>query len=176
MQSATTTAADLDHFFEIGVDDFDTSQVVERIRSRVRDNMEKGLYADLNVARAERTNLANLKDEDEFLAFYMDCLRETCFVDINDFEIRERRARLGKLLVALKTVIWKLLKFYTYRLWSQQNQINGLFLSTIELTESRYREKIEQLETRVAELEQRTAAGHDDDTPSPPQAGSRRHE
>lgn len=150
---------DLDGFFEIGVDDFDVSHIVESIRARVKDNMEKGLYADLNVARAERTNLANLKDEDEFLSFYMDCLRESCFVDINDFEIRERRLRFGSLLVALKKTIWKLLKFYTYRLWSQQNQINGLFLSTIELTESRYRDKISRLEKRVAELEQQTASG-----------------
>ena len=41
-------------------------------------------------------------------------------------EIYERRARFTKPLVVLKRAIWKLLKFYTYRLWSQQNQVNGL--------------------------------------------------
>ena len=147
----------IDDMFKIGVRDFDTSHIVEQIRARVADNMKKGVYADLSVARAERTNLCNLRDEEEFLTFYMDCLRDTCFVDINDFEIVERRPRFAKLLVRLKRSIWSMLKFYTYRLWSQQNQINGLFLSTIEITDARYRETLAKQDARIHDLEQRLA-------------------
>ena len=78
------------------------------------------------------------------------------FIDINDFEIYERRARLAKPLVILKKYIWKLLKFYTYRLWSQQNQVNGLLLAAVENIEEHYRSKIDALEKRVTELEQDT--------------------
>jgi len=152
---STSKLPDIGKMLSIGAVDFDSGQIVEQIRKGVAANMEAGVYADLAIARAERVNLANLGGEEDFFAFYMDCLRDTCFVDINDFEIVERRARLGRLLVAMKKAIWKLLKFYTYRLWVQQNQINGLFLSTIQLTETRYRERIEQLEERIAALERR---------------------
>jgi hypothetical protein len=59
------------------------------------------------------------------------------------------------MLVALKKVIWGLLKFYTYRLWSQQNQVNGLLVTAIEGLDEKYAAKIKQLEERVAKLEKK---------------------
>ena len=115
--------------------------------------MAMGVYTDVRVARAEKANLANLKDETGFLGFYLDCLREAVYVDISDFEITERRGLFTRSLVTLKTLIWKLLKFYTYRLWSQQNQVNGLLLSAMEGVEERNRDRISALEKRVAQLE-----------------------
>jgi len=145
-----------DTVFEIGAPGIDTSQIVEDIRAAVAEKTEKGYYTDPRVARAERTNLANLKDEENFLSFYLECLRDTVFVDINDFEIIERRSRFSGLLIAIKKCLWKLLKFYTYRLWSQQNLVNGLLLSAIEGTENRYRDKIKELENKIEKLESGT--------------------
>ena len=139
--------------FTIHAPGVDTAKIVEEIQATVADKRARGLYHDPRVARAERTNLANLKNDADFLSFYLECLREAVFVDISDFEIVERRARFSFLLKALKRTIWKLLKFYTYRLWSQQNQVNGLILSAIESTESRHQEKIRELEERLAKLE-----------------------
>jgi hypothetical protein len=150
MMSESTT----DSIFEIGAEGIDASAIVAEIRKRVAEKRERGDYLDARVARAERTNLSNLKDQEDFLSFYLDCLSDAIFVDINDFEIYERRAVFSKLLILLKRTIWKLLKFYTYRLWSQQNQINGLLLSAVANTEIRYKERIRKLEERVAKLEQ----------------------
>jgi hypothetical protein len=147
-----------DELFRVGAPEADAQRIVAAIQARVADRMRRGEYATLAIARAERTNLAHLRHADEFLEFYLDCLRETCFVDINDFEISERRTRWKRPLIALKRTIWNLLKFYTYRLWSQQNQVNGMLLSTVELTDERYREKIRQLEQRIEVLEQRLAS------------------
>ncbi|MDP6491683.1 MAG: hypothetical protein QGG69_07950, partial [Kiritimatiellia bacterium] len=58
-----------------------------------------------------------------------------------------------KLLVSLKKTIWGLLKFYTYRLWTQQNQINGLLLSALESAEQKHRKRVQELEKRIAALE-----------------------
>jgi len=44
----------------------------------------------------------HLRDADEFLNFYLKCLRDAVFVDISDFPIRERRRFFGPALVALK--------------------------------------------------------------------------
>lgn len=146
---------------QINAPGIDTDRIVAEIRASVADKIERGVYTDARVGRADRTNLINLRTEDEFLSFYLECLRDAVFVDISDFDIIEKRARFSGLLVALKRVIWKLLKFYTYRLWSQQNQVNGLLLSAVEGTDERYRTKIEKLEARVAELEKRLSSQPD---------------
>jgi len=144
--------------FQIGAPGIDTAKIVAEIQSTVAEKMKQGHYTDPRVGRAEFSNLAHLKTQDEFLAFYLECLKDAVFVDINDFEIRERRQRFSGLFVVLKRVIWKLLKFYTYRLWSQQNQVNGLLLAAIEGVEGANREKIRTLEERVAQLERQAGA------------------
>ena len=88
-----------------------------------------------------------------FFDYYIECMRETAQVDINDFEIKERRQRFNGLLILFKRIVWNLLKYYTYRLWSQQNQVNGLLLSAVDAAQSRDRQKIRELEERLARLE-----------------------
>lgn len=133
----------------------DTDAVMRDIQSTVARKSEEGVYADARVARAERTNLIHLRDDEGFLAFYLSALREAAFVDINDFDIRERRARFAPLLVRLKKTIWNLLKFYTFRMWSQQNTVNGLFVTGLETMHEQYQDRIKKLEARIAELEAR---------------------
>ncbi|MDA3873972.1 MAG: hypothetical protein PF795_08420, partial [Kiritimatiellae bacterium] len=83
------------------------------------------------------------------------CLREGVEVDINDFHIEDRRTGIkGRALVKMKTVIWKLLKFYTFRMWYQQNQINGLMVTAIETSFQKSEKKIASLEKRIEDLEQ----------------------
>ena len=147
-----------DSMFEIKAPGVDAEKLVAEIRAATEQKLAAGVYADARIARAERLNLAHLRDADEFLNFYLKCLRDAVFVDISDFPIRERRRFLGPALVALKKVIWGLLKFYTYRLWSQQNQVNGLLVTAVEGVDQKYTAKIQELERRVQALEQQLAA------------------
>ncbi len=137
----------------IGADGIDVERIVAELRATVEEKRRQGLYDDPRIARAERYNLLNLKDDDAFLENYLGCLRQIVPVDINDFEIFEKRPRLGWLLVRFKRGIWKLLRFYTYRLWSQQNQTNAVLLAAVELLNTRSMERIRALEARIAELE-----------------------
>ena len=141
--------------FDIGADAVDVGRINAEIRDTVAAKMKAGAYAGAQLARAERFNLMNLKRDENFFEFYMDSLREAVYVDINDFEIRERRATFAPLLIRIKRTLWSLLKFYTYRLWSQQNQINGLLLSATEEVDRKYRDRIKALEDRIAKLESR---------------------
>ncbi|MFA7158227.1 MAG: hypothetical protein WC299_02905 [Kiritimatiellia bacterium] len=136
--------------FSIGADGASAERIMEEIKARVAEKSARGDYRDLRIALAERTNLANLGNDESFLKYYLECLRSAVFVDINDFEIRERRRFGGGLLVAFKKIIWKLLKFYTYRMWSQQNQVNGLLVTAIESLDGKYRARLEALERRLA--------------------------
>jgi len=140
---------------EIGAPGMDVERIVAEIRAEADRKIAAGLYDDARVARAERSNLVQLLGEDDFLTFYLKGLRDAVTVDISDFEIHERRKWGAPLLVRFKKTLWSALKFYTYRLWSQQNQVNELFATALDGLEQRYREKITQLEKRVAELERR---------------------
>ena len=115
---------------QMGVDDkaVDVSAIVASVRERVRRKMEAGEYADPRIAQTERHNLANLVNADEFFDYYVECMRETVQVDINDFEIKERRQRFSFLLILFKRIVWNLLKYYTYLIWSQQNKVNAMLI------------------------------------------------
>lgn len=144
--------------FEIRADGVDVAAVVARIQKAVDEKIAAGEYADARVAVAERANLAQLKNDEQFAGYYLQCLRDAVYVDISDFEIRERRAWLAPILIRLKRAIWSLLKFYTYRLWSQQNQVNGLLVTGLQSVDDKYAERLRALEVRVAELERRLGA------------------
>lgn len=137
----------------IGADGIDVHALEERILSAVADKRARGVYDDEVVARAERNNLLLLQDDAQFMDQYLQCLASIVPVDINDFEIVERHGALAPVLVKVKTAIWKLLKFYTYRLWSQQNQTNGVLLAAVELMQRRHRAEISELKERIEALE-----------------------
>ena len=143
----------------IGAEGVDARKVVEEILADVARKRATGAYEDPRIARAEHSNILLMKDGDDFLERYLDCLCELVQVDINDFDIRERRSGFAsKPLLFLKKTIWKLLKFYTYRMWSQQNQTNELLLSALDVVASRQRQEIAALKARLDELEKRDAA------------------
>lgn len=142
-------------FIEIRAPGVDTEAVMKEILAEVARKADDGVYDDTRVARAEQTNLINLRDDKNFLSFYLAALREGAVVDINDFEIRERRARFSSALIALKKAIWNLLKFYTFRMWSQQNTVNGLLVTGLESLHEQQQKRIQELEQRIVELEKR---------------------
>jgi hypothetical protein len=149
------------HLISIGADGVDAEKIMADIKARVAEKTARGAYRDLRIARAEKTNLVNLSDDESFLKYYLECLRNAVFVNINDFEIRERRRFGSAFLVALKKIIWNILKFYTYRLWSQQNQINGLLLTAVESLDEKYRARIEKLERQLAAAETQPNSKHE---------------
>lgn len=137
----------------IGADGIDAQKLVGQILEEVARKRKEGVYDEARIARAERNNLLTLKDDESFMEQYVLCLRQIVQVDINDFEIIEKRGRLAPALIKLKKTIWKLLKFYTFRLWSQQNQTNALLLAAIEIMQARHKRETAELKSRIEKLE-----------------------
>ena len=135
----------------IGADGVDTDKIIREAEAECKRKAD--IYSRAGLGIDKSVNPLEFKNDDEFLSFYLESLRETVFVDISDFEIEEKRARFRGFFIKLKKSIWSLLKFYTYRMWSQQNQINGLLLSGIEGIHERQQEEIRKLEKRISELE-----------------------
>lgn len=150
---ATATAE-----IQIGADGVDAEDIVRQIRERVERRRANGEYDMSVLAEAERYNLSTIKEDADFFERYLRCLRLVTRVDINDFEIVERRARFAPLLKGLKKAIWSLLRFYTWRLWSQQNQVNGMLQAAVAIVAERDDRERDKLAARVGELEARLAA------------------
>jgi hypothetical protein len=151
------TTSDKEPDFAIGAQGVNAEKIMAEIKAAVAAKTARGAYRDMRIARAEKANLVNLSDDESFLKYYLECLRNAVFVDINDFEIREKRRFGAGLLVAFKKIVWNILKFYTYRLWSQQNQINGLLVTALESLDEKYRARIETLERKLGEAENRNS-------------------
>lgn len=138
----------------------DASALVASIRKTIERKTAEGWYNDAIILRAERANLLTMKGDEDFLEFFLRSLRLCVFVDIGDMEIHEKRRFFAGFFVKLKKAIWALLRFYTYRLWSQQNQANGMFVTAFDvlLDQNKAREKelldrIKMLEKRIEKLE-----------------------
>lgn len=138
----------------LGAEGVDVDALVREVREEVSQKRNAGVYTDARIGRAERHNLMYMADSEELLRFYLGCLKDGVHVDINDYTIEDRRAGWkGRGLVKMKTVIWKLLKFYTFRMWHQQNQINAMLVTALESSYKQSEKKIASLEKRIAELE-----------------------
>jgi hypothetical protein len=143
-----------DALFTVNAPGVDVEALLREIRETVERKTREGVYADPRIALAERHNLAHLQDSGELLRFYLSCLRDSVNIDINDYVIQDRRGGLaGRLLVRFKTAVWKLLKFYTYRLWAQQNQVNGLLVTAIEGAVNNSEKRLADLEERLRRIE-----------------------
>ena len=142
-----------DQVFEIGAQGVDPEKIEEEIRAAAKEKEARGAYKNVYGGRLSKTDLQALVKDGKLLRSYMDALRENVFVDITDFEIDERRSFMPGILVAFKRSIWKLLRFYTYRMWSQQNEINGLLMSSIETMDKDAQDRLKELQTRIESLE-----------------------
>lgn len=142
---------------KIGADGIDVEDIVRQIRERADARRESGEFDQEELARAERFNLFAVKDDTDLFDRYIRCVGLMAVVNMNDFEIVEHRARFAPILKKFKKAIWSVLKFYTYRLWSQQNQINGLFTGAIDLVSQRDSEQLKKMQSRIDDLEARLA-------------------
>lgn len=145
---------------KIGTDGtVDAAAVVEAIRKRAAERVASGFYDMDAIAQAERYNLSALADNAAFFNAYLTSLHKITQVDIGDWEIRERRRSVfTPLLIRLKKAIRSLLRFYTYRLWSQQNRANAIFQSSIALVARRQSEEFDKINRRLDDLERRLEA------------------
>ncbi len=144
MEKATVT---------IGAEGIDNAALIRDAEAAVARKREDGTYQKAKLDGKWPIAPLALKDDDVLLDIFLESLREAAFVDINDFEIEEKRPRFSKTLVRMKKTIWGMLKFYTYHLWSQQNQINGLLLAAVEGIHEKNQEHVRQLEARIEALE-----------------------
>ena len=127
----------------------DIEKIMEEVRRRVEKKRREGVYDRYNLEGLAAKDIEQLHDEQDFLNYYMELIQHTCDIDIGDFEIPSKGGIFGKPVAKLKRLIWILLRFYTYRLFSQQKEFNFQLVNAI----ISLHKKVEDLESRLAEYE-----------------------
>lgn len=123
------------------------------IRFKIKQRQELGVYEHYDLTKVTHLLLKDIRDPDEFFRQHLASIIRSWAIDINDFEIiRKKEGVIGNLEVLFKKIIWKLLKFYTYRLFSQQREYNFQISNTLSLMERHYREKLNTLEKELTLL------------------------
>ncbi len=144
---------------KIGADGIDVDALCKELAERAEARVKNGEYDSSIAFEAERFNLDAVGDSAEFFKRYLAGIHSVTQVNINDWEIVEKRAsKLAPLLVKLKKTIRSLLRFYTYHLWSQQNIANDIFYTTMKMVNERSDKQIADLTKKIVDLEKRLAA------------------
>jgi len=140
---------DPEALFEIPSARVDTESIMKEIRERINEKEQAGIYHKYNLAKINTLELQDIEDEEDFLEYYLKAISSTWAVDINDWEIISKGGPFGKPALLLKKSIWKLLKFYTYRLWSQQREFNAQIANTVNALNKKFDAEISELKKEI---------------------------
>jgi len=113
---------------------------------------EQQVYTDARVAHAERYNLANLKDDEAFLSFYMECLR-TRSLWISPISTFSNAVPVQPILHSPQARDLDRPEVLHLPALVPAEPGQRPLLSAIDAVQGRDREKIRQLEERIARLE-----------------------
>ena len=136
----------MDDIFRIDTPGVNVDEVMAEIRRRAEEKRKTGDYNRGRLSSLAHLETANLKTSDEVLDYYLKTLVAASEIDITDFEIESKTPFFGRPVVWLKKIIWKLLKFYTYRLFSQQKDYNARVALILQGMDRRYSRRLEELE------------------------------
>lgn len=139
--------------FDIISTDIDLNTIESAIRFKIKQRQELGVYEHFDLSKVTHYLLRDIRDKEEYLSLHLQSIARSWAVDVNDFEIlKKQQGLVGLAEILLKKVIWKLLKFYTYRLFSQQREFNFQISNTILILEKKYKERLLKLEKELEEL------------------------
>ena len=115
----------MENIFEIQDERINLQEIMKKIDQRIEEKKKAGLYRTYNLDRINMLEVEKISDDRAFLDYYLKVIRRTCDIDIGDFAIHSKGGWLGQPIVWFKKLIWHCLKFYTYRLFSQQKEFNA---------------------------------------------------
>ena len=145
--------------FGLSAPAIDAEALVGRIRERVEEKRRSGAYEGYDLEGVAALDFERELSEEDFLRYYLQVVERLSDVNYGDFEIVSKGGPFGRLEVLLKKSIWKLLRFYTYRLFSQQREFD---CQVAEALRSHYRwsrSEIDRLRGEISALRGRLEEG-----------------
>lgn len=123
----------------------DIDKIMDGIKATIEKKKREGVYDKYNLDQLVVKDIEQLKTEKDFLDYYLELIQHTCDIDIGDFEIPSKGGIFGKPMAKFKRIIWVMLRFYTYRLFSQQKEFNFQLVNTIMSLNKRINELEEKI-------------------------------
>ena len=103
--------------------------------------------------------LKRSRDLDDYVYHFIELLRMRHGVRTSDYHIPRGPGLRGTVAVAVKTFLWKLLRYQHDRLTLQQNLINELEINSAEFQRDRLKQEIAELKRRIDSLEKGLPGG-----------------
>ena len=125
----------------------DVNKIMQEITDRVEKKKKAGVYEKYNLDNLITKDIQEIHTEKDFLNYYLELIQHTCDINIGDFEIPSKGGIFGKPVAKFKRFVWVLLRFYTYRLFSQQKEFNFQLVNTIMSLNKR----VDELEAKLGE-------------------------
>jgi len=139
-------------FFEIKGISFSQEELCEEVEKAILEKEQKGVYDQFDITELVDFDVLSIKHESQFLEYYLKAIKRSWAIDINDFEIPAKPGISGYGERIFKKIIWHCLKFYTYRLFSQQREFNSQATHTLIALHEDYNRQIEELKSRLDQL------------------------
>lgn len=140
----------MEETFEIKTPGVDVKEIMSQIRERIEEKRRAGFYDSYRIpASVAALEIDKIRNNEEFLDYYLRSIWRTADIDLGDFLICSKTFLFGRPIVWLKKFIWKLLKFYTFRLFSQQKTFNARMVNLVQLMNRRYEERLAELEKKI---------------------------
>ncbi len=138
--------------FKLRPTTLDKKQIAEAIRVPIRERFDKGVYEHFDLSKVMYWQWQDVSGTEAALPLGLSILQHSWAIDINDYPIPHKKGALGKLAKLLKTILWKLLKFYTYRLFYQQREFNSQAAHLLSLLHADYQKKFDALKSELDAL------------------------
>jgi len=123
------------------------------IQIPIQERKDRGVYEHFDLSRVIAYELMDLKQHEARLTPLLKALSHSFAIDITDFNIPVKSGNRGRLELSVKKVIWKLLKFYTYRLFHQQREFNSQLNNAVHYLQLTYEREIGLLRDQIQKLE-----------------------
>ena len=143
--------------FDIQCDSIDVADVMKKIEDKVETKRKAGTYELFDLSNLPNLELNQIKTEEDMLNYALSVIKRSCEINIGDYKIlRDGKGPLSYIEVYTKKIIWKLLRFYTFRMFNQQKEFNHQIVNVVLSMKKYYDEKQEKLEKRIQQLEKQT--------------------
>ncbi len=118
----------MEDIFEIKDSGIDVERVVAAVKERIEDKKKKGIYSEKKLKEAENLRVGDSPDRADFMRQCISTAQALSFIDIDNYRFGIppvlNRPLLGHLVLTVKSVIRRFLRFHTRGIFSQQIEFN----------------------------------------------------
>ena len=141
-----------DETFEIRDPEINAEEIMERIRTGIREKKEAGVYTDEMLQEVERLRLPSLAEKRDYFEHYLRTAHALWQIEVDRYKLgippKLNHPGLAHLVIWSKKIVRRILRFHTRAVQYSQNEFNGHMVNVMDGLYQRLRE----LEAQVSDL------------------------